>query len=207
MPTDDEDYASAVKRPPDRVTYPGIPARNLPLRPRVPLEAPEFDLTPVEPVVARAREKTLHGLGTPPPPSRREPTSNPPIALPDGTQVNRKTLRLLWMWIGPIVITLVTSGYGYVKAYALGFAKGYHDASSEMAELRGKVESLATTVSSSTAGVRQSFENLQQAVNHDGVLYNDHDARVTRAEKSIENITIRLDALSKQKSLIVKYSK
>ncbi len=65
--------------------------------------------------------------------------------------IKKRHLRALWVWVAPFVLTIATSAYGYVKAYAVGFAKGYQDAADRMAAVEGKVSSLASSVKKSTA--------------------------------------------------------
>lgn len=189
---------------PDRKPPPGIPSRWQ--KPIVEIDArtagPDEPTRPDLPV----NRQTTPGIGPlpqplpPPPPPRSITPNSVPVTLPDGSKLSRHTLRRLWVFVAPVVITLATSTYGYVR----GYAKGLADAAERIAKLEGAVKSVATTVASASTETADELRAIHSSVNRDGALYDDHDKRMLRVEKQIETLSGRIDSLSRTRAIVVK---
>jgi hypothetical protein len=165
------------KAGPEEPTRPDLPLN----RPRVPLQAPELDTLP--PVAAPQRplhaqhrpgEQTLVGGFQPAPGSRLPPVSAPPprsfspspesiaaqvkiggVELPP---IRKRHLRTLWVWVGPVVVSLLGTAYGYVR----GYAKGLADAAERLAAIEARGSQLGKRVASDEVRL-EAVENAEAA--------------------------------------------
>lgn len=131
-----------------------VPTRHLRPIPRpaarVPMSAPELDVTPTEPAVARRRERerqqTLAGIGpdeaprslSPVPaersplPAPKAPESERPVVrveTPGGGELGLKKrhLRALWTWVAPLVVSALGFVGSAIRGYYLGLAMAHDE--------------------------------------------------------------------------------
>jgi len=142
------DYDEAKRRPPDRVSLVGV--RLPPPPPKRPMLD---DTEPTRPDVPHPRQRTVPGLG----PVSEAPRSMSPVPgsihLPDGSKVQKATLKHLWLWVGPVVVTIATSAFGYIRGYAKGLA--------DAAERLAKIETRATELGKRVAIVEEREDAVE----------------------------------------------
>ena len=193
---------------PDRKPPPGIPSRWQ--KPIVEIDArtagPDEPTRPDLPV----NRQTKPGIGPlpqplPPPPPPRSITPNSiPVTLPDGSKVSRHTLRRIWVYIAPVIATVAFNAWTYGKVYVMAYIAAYQAAKTDIAEIKGSLKTLSEQLAEFRGEESKRLDGVVASVNRDGVLFDDHDKRVLRLEKSIETVSGRLDSLSRTRAIVVK---
>jgi hypothetical protein len=76
--------------------------------------------------------------------------------------IRKRHLRALWVWVAPVIATLLTSAFGYVR----GYAKGLADAAERLAKIETRADALGVReakVEARMADVETKAESVEDA--------------------------------------------
>jgi archaellum component FlaC len=110
--------------------------------------------------------------------------------------IRKRHLRALWVWVGPIVVTALTSAYGYVRGYAKGLA--------DAAERLARIEQAAKTEGTKRAALEQRVTVTEDDLNHAFAVNRDQDKKNADEDAAIERLGQRVTELARQKPIVVK---
>jgi hypothetical protein len=93
-------------------------------------------------------------------------------------------LRNLWIWAGPVVVTIATSAYGYIKGYAKGLA--------DAAERLVKIETRETELGKRVAVVEARTEAVESS---EAAEENSNRAERATAMRKLSDFAADVEAL------------
>ncbi len=114
------------------------------------------------------------------------------VSIPDGSEVlvKKRHLRQLWVWVGPLILSLLGTAFGYIRGYAQGLA--------DAAERLTKIETRAKSIGERVAAIEERTDGVEKGLAA--------ESRSNRAERAtaLERYATLADDLSEVKKSMPK---